>query len=65
MYKLLDLVKVTKDFPEDGIKAGAIGTVIECYAEPSEGYEVEFLDDEGYTIAVLTLDAVDVDGIRA
>ena len=48
------LVKSLKDVPGKGVKKGDVGTIVHCYVEPREGYEVEFLDEDGYTLGVLT-----------
>ncbi len=45
------------DFPEEGVYAGDIGTVIEQHNVPGleTGYSVEFFDMLGNTVAVVTL----------
>ncbi|WP_225935891.1 DUF4926 domain-containing protein [Pseudomonas fakonensis] len=43
------------DFPEEGLRAGDSGTVIDIYSTPVEGYEVEFCDEQGRTLALLAL----------
>jgi hypothetical protein len=58
-YKLFDEVALLKDLGKHGLRAGAIGTVVETYPT-TEGLEVEFFDSDGETIAVVTLDAADV-----
>lgn len=43
--KLLDVVALTADLPERGLRRGQVGTVVE---DLSPGlFEVEFSDDEG------------------
>jgi len=37
-----------------GVKAGSTGTVIEIYND-GQGFEVEFLDDDGYVSNCITL----------
>ena len=49
MLSEYSLVKSDKN-----IKKGDIGTIVHCYTKPREGYEVEFLDKDGYTKDVLT-----------
>lgn len=52
---LLDVVALTEDLPEPGLRRGQVGTVVE---ELSEGvFEVEFTDNEGRTYAMLPLRA--------
>lgn len=48
--KLFDVVRLTSDLPEDGLRAGAEGTIVEVYEQPEAAYEVEFTD--GTTVAV-------------
>ncbi|MPZ47723.1 MAG: DUF4926 domain-containing protein [Dehalococcoidia bacterium] len=54
-YKLFDEVALAIDLPEHGLSSGSIGIVVETYPK-TDGLEVEFVDHEGRTIAVLTLD---------
>jgi hypothetical protein len=51
----LDVVALTTDLPQEGLEAGAIGTVVHVFHEPNTAYEVEFADDAGETIAMATL----------
>jgi Domain of unknown function (DUF4926) len=53
--KLLDVVELLEGMPEEGLAAGAKGTVVEVYKTPSLAYEVEFCNDCGETIAMLAL----------
>ena len=46
------------DLPERGLSRGDVGTVVEVYGD--EAFEVEFVDESGHTIAVLTLEATEV-----
>lgn len=48
--KIFDMVRLTSALPEEGLPAGAEGTIIEVYDKPEPAYEVEFSD--GTTIAV-------------
>ena len=45
---------LTQDLPDDGLKAGDIGTVVHIH-QPGAGYEVEFMTLAGETLAVTTL----------
>lgn len=54
MIKEHDCVVLEKDLPEEGLKAGDIGTVVHIHQGPA-GYEVEFMTLTGQTIAVATL----------
>ena len=51
--KLLDVVALLDDKPEDGLFAGQVGTVIELLAPGV--FEVEFLDSSDKTVALTEL----------
>lgn len=53
--KLLDVVALTANLPEYNLWRGEIGTVVECY--PGDAFEVEFVAQDGYTYALVTLRA--------
>ena len=53
-------VILTRDIPEQGVRSGDVGTVVERHVVsgvPEEGYSVEFFDMTGNTVAVVTLPA--------
>jgi hypothetical protein len=52
--KLLDVVALTVDLPEDNLWRGQVGTVVEILAGGS-AFEVEFSDREGCTYESLGL----------
>lgn len=54
-YSILEVVQLQQDFPNCSLCRGSTGTVIDTYMAPHEAYEVEFCDDRGVTIALLTL----------
>ena len=54
MIKEHDCVVLTKDLPEESLKAGDIGTVVHIH-QKGTGYEVEFITLAGETVAVVTL----------
>lgn len=54
---LFDKVVLTEDMPLEQLRAGMRGYVIEVHGSPVEGYEVEFSDGQGQTIALLSLSA--------
>ncbi len=56
--KLLDVVALTKDLPDQNLYKGQVGTIVEVY--DSENFEVEFVDLQGRTYAVETLNASQV-----
>ena len=51
--RLLDVVGLLSDIPEQGLVRGQVGTVVELL---KGAYEVEFSDDEGRTYAELALE---------
>lgn len=57
-YQVLDTVVLDRDVPEQGLRRGDLGAVVEVY-EP-EGLEVEFVTASGRTAALLTLSTRDV-----
>ena len=64
MIKELDDVILACDLPEHGLNAGDIGTVVLVHRNAA-GYEVEFTELDGDTIAVVTLMANQVRPIQA
>ena len=53
--KLLETVISTASFPGQSVLAGDLGTVAEIYTVPRLAYEVEFVNPDGFTRALLTL----------
>ena len=53
--RLLDVVALTDDLRECGLRRGQVGTVVELLAPGV--FEVEFSDDQGRTYASLALPA--------
>jgi hypothetical protein len=51
--KLLDVVALLVDKPEEKLVTGQVGTVVELLAP--DVYEVEFLDSKGHTITATEL----------
>jgi len=54
-FKQFQVVALLQDLPEHGLKAGQTGTVLEFLTMPQEAYEVEFIDADGRTIALMAL----------
>jgi hypothetical protein len=52
-FKLFGLVILKEDQPDHQLKRGAIGTIVEVFNH--EAYEVDFIDSEGQTLALVTL----------
>ncbi len=55
MITMLDVVALTEDLPQHGLRRGHVGTVVEVLAPGV--FEVEFSDDEGRTYAMAPLQA--------
>jgi hypothetical protein len=55
-----DVVRLRCDRPQDGLLVGAVGTIVLVYTDPP-GYEVEFCDDEGGTIAMVSFSAAELE----
>jgi hypothetical protein len=56
-FDLFTDVILTTDLPEDDLKAGDIGAVVERHVIPGreDGYSIEFFDMKGQTVAVATV----------
>ena len=57
-YQVLDTIVLDRDLPDQGLRRGDLGAVVEIY-EP-DGLEVEFVTASGRTAALLTLKVWDV-----
>ena len=53
--ELLETVIATANFPDQFVLAGDLGTVVEIYTQPGLAYEVEFVNPDGTTRALLIL----------
>lgn len=58
--ELYDVVELKAALPEEGLAAGAVGTIVHVFQTPETAYEVEFADEDGRTIctAALTPDRI-------
>jgi hypothetical protein len=54
-YDLLETVIATDNFKKEHVLKGDVGTIVEIYTRPSLAYEVEFVNPNGETRALLTL----------
>ena len=59
MIKKLDIIVLSHDLDEYGLKQGDIGAIVHVYKNEA-AYEVEFVTAEGKTIAVLTLTEAEI-----
>ena len=53
MPDLFDVVELTVDIPERGLRAGMQGIIVHCH--PGDAYEVEFTNEAGETLDFLAL----------
>ncbi len=56
--KLLDVVALLQDIPEDSLQRGEVGTIVEVFTDTQDhagGFLVEFCDREGRSYAVADL----------
>ena len=63
--ELLDTVIVTVDLPSEEVLAGDLGTIVEVYSTPHPAYEVEFVNPDGTTRALLTLSPEEIRPLSA
>jgi len=58
-FELFSEAILTADLPEEALKAGDVGTVVERHivSGQEDGYSVEFFDMTGETVAVVTVPA--------
>ncbi len=54
MLKAHDTVALTRDIPEQGLKAGDLGAIVHVYTD-GQAFEVEFVSLTGQTLALATL----------
>jgi len=55
MFKEYDVVKLREPRVAEGLAAGALGAILIVHDAMPPAYEVEFVDNQGFTIALLTL----------
>ncbi|HEY4641805.1 MAG TPA: DUF4926 domain-containing protein [Thermoanaerobaculia bacterium] len=60
-YKELDTIVLSRDLPEQGLRRGDLGAVVQVY--DADAFEVEFVTASGRTQALVTLTTADVRSI--
>lgn len=60
--KEYDVVRLRRALSEQSLPAGATGTVVMVYDTPP-GYELEFCDEQGGTLALISLTANEGDDL--
>jgi hypothetical protein len=66
MFEEYQVVRLRKDFPEHNLPMGVTGTILLAYEKKPNlpgGYEVEFVDDHGKTLALLTVYEEDIEEV--
>ena len=58
MFKLLDTVVLDRDLPDQGLRRGDLGAVVDVHAP--DGLDVEFVLASGKTQALVSLRTADV-----
>jgi hypothetical protein len=69
VYQDDQVFRLLRPLPEHNVAAGAIGAVVMDYGKFSRGerplaYEVEFTDDDGVTLALVTVAAGDLELVQ-
>lgn len=54
-YQILETVIATVNLPDHQVLSGDLGTIVQIYESPQLAYEVEFVNPDGSTRALLTL----------
>lgn len=62
-FEEYDVVRLREGRPGDSLITGATGTVLIVHGA-HQAYEVEFCDEGGVTIALLTLEPEDIDLVQ-
>ncbi|MGV9213927.1 DUF4926 domain-containing protein [Micromonospora sp. RB23] len=57
MVELYDVVELREAIPGEELPAGTVGTIVHIFSGPPTAYEVEFVDTDGRTVAMVTLRA--------
>jgi len=60
MFEELDIVRLKKDLPSEGLLAGQTGTVHMLHPAHAN-YLIEFCDDKGNMLALVSVDAEDLE----
>lgn len=60
MIAEFDVVELRRAMPQHGLVRGQAGVVVHVFEQPNRAYEVEFCNEEGETLALLTLQADDI-----
>ncbi|MEV5024531.1 DUF4926 domain-containing protein [Paenibacillus sp. LPE1-1-1.1] len=56
---------MTQENPEEGIYIGHTATIVEVYSLPTEGCELEFVNQDGTTKALFLLDLMTLNFVNS
>jgi hypothetical protein len=62
--KMYDIVKLKCDLPEEKLTKGMTGVIIDIFDAPILGYEVEFTNEKGETIAEVALEPHQIEHVK-
>ncbi|KRE61943.1 hypothetical protein ASL11_23860 [Paenibacillus sp. Soil750] len=60
-FEIFDVVRLLKDFDDEGVLTGEVATIVEVYTLPREGYELEFVGEGGITKALFAVGPDDIE----
>lgn len=63
MFQESNMIVLTHDVEEFGLKQGDIGTIMHCYKD-NKAFEVEFITADGKTVALLTLKPEEIRSLK-
>jgi hypothetical protein len=63
MFQESNMVVLTHDIEEFGLKQGDIGTIVHCYKN-NKAFEAEFVTADGRTVALLTLESEEIRSLK-
>jgi len=61
MFNEYDVVRLKKPLTKNNLFGGEIGTILAIYNGEPQEYEVEFVDKDGETVAVATVEESDIE----
>lgn len=61
MFREYDVVRLKRDRPAEGLTTDQIGAIVMVYPATPPAYEVEFVDRDGKTVGLLTLQEEEIE----
>ncbi len=62
--KMYDIVRLKYDLPEEKLRKGMTGVIIDVFDDPVLGYEVEFTNENGETITEIALEPNQIEHVK-